>query len=57
MTIIDKILNLIPRDIRLKYYIKLHNNLYQRISSLAKNMNRGIHSKLHIMKYYNYFIG
>ena len=42
--------------IRLKLYIKLHNYLYKRISSLAVRINKGIHPKHRILNYHKFFL-
>lgn len=41
---------------RLKLYIKLHNYLYKRISSLSTRINNGIHPKHRIMNYHKFFL-
>jgi 2-polyprenyl-3-methyl-5-hydroxy-6-metoxy-1,4-benzoquinol methylase len=41
---------------RLKLYIKLHNYLYNRISSLATRINNGIHPKHRILNYHKFFL-
>lgn len=41
---------------RLKLYIKLHNYLYKRISSLATRINNGIHPKHRILNYHKFFL-
>lgn len=40
----------------MKYYIKIHNYFYNRISLLAIEMNNGIHPKHNITKYHYFFI-
>ncbi len=41
---------------RLKLYIKLHNYLYNRISSLSTIINNGIHPKHRIINYHKFFL-
>ncbi|MFX0186787.1 MAG: class I SAM-dependent methyltransferase [Candidatus Hodarchaeota archaeon] len=40
----------------LKYYIKLHNFSYRKISLYAGKLNKNIHPKHEIMKYYQFFL-
>ncbi|MCK4287466.1 MAG: class I SAM-dependent methyltransferase [Candidatus Lokiarchaeota archaeon] len=41
---------------RLKLYIRLHNYLYKRISSLSVKINNGIHPKHRILGFHKYFL-
>jgi 2-polyprenyl-3-methyl-5-hydroxy-6-metoxy-1,4-benzoquinol methylase len=42
--------------IRLKLYIKLHDYLYKRISSLSTKINNGIHPKHRILGFHKFFL-
>jgi len=41
---------------RLKLYIKLHNYLYKRISSLSVKINNGVHPKHRILGFHKFFL-
>ncbi len=43
-------------SVLIKFYIRIYNLLYQKISSLATKLNDGIHPKHEIMKYSLYFL-
>lgn len=43
------------KKIMLKFYIRLHNFSYSKISRISKDLNKGIHPKHMIMKYYRFF--
>ncbi|MGQ4876411.1 MAG: class I SAM-dependent methyltransferase [Promethearchaeia archaeon] len=42
--------------LKLRFYIKLYNELYQRIGRLATKLNNGIHPKHRIMRYHEFFL-